>query len=82
MDQADINKVLLSCKVQRRLKKYASLNSHKNSHRNPMNMILYKNIFRLIDRLIFASHELFVRPWGFLYVRDAERRVSLQIDNL
>ena len=41
-----------------------------------MNMILYKNIFGLIDRLIFASHELFVRPWGFLYVRDAERRVD------
>ena len=41
-----------------------------------MNMILHKNIFRLIDRLIFASHELFVRSWGFLYVRDAEHRVD------
>ena len=35
------------------LKKYASLN---NSHRNHMNRIFYKNIFRLIDRSIFASY--------------------------
>ena len=55
----------------------ASLNnSHKNSNRNHTNRIFYKNIFRSIDRSIFASYgtetEL-LRLWGFVCVGDTGR---------
>ena len=50
-------------------------NSCKNSHRNHMNSIFYKNIFRSTDRSLHCTGRMpwiiILRPWHFLCIRDA-----------
>ena len=52
-------------------------NSHKHCHRNHMNSIFYKNIFRSINRSLCSTGRMpwvILHLWGFLYIRDAGRR--------
>ena len=71
-DQTD--KINLFVKHNKDYKKYASLkNSHKDSHRNHMNMTFYKNIFRSINRFLHPAGcvpRTFGCLWGLVCVRD------------